>query len=230
MLTKELMIRCLPPKYKGRLTDENVDNINATLTDCEHRDAVRSNILGFTSVLNSPHYSLAEYINAVKYITYTMTGDVNVKAWAKTFPDRYTRLVAKGTEPKDINAHVRHYNMTKLVNEVREQSLTPSHILNADVYQKAINKQLSLMNTAKSEKVQQDAANSLLMHLKRPETQKIELDIGIKEDSMLTELKDVTNALAMKQLALIQAGHSVKDIAHQEILINPHEGEVVNGN
>lgn len=224
------MQRCLPAKFKGRITDENVANINAALEDCEHQEAIKENILGFSSVLNAPHYSLPEYINAVKFISYTMTGDTNVKAWAKVFPERYSRLLAKGVEPKDINAHVRHYNLTKLVNEVREQSLVPTHILNADVYQKAINKQVELMTFAKSEKVQQDAANSLLTHLKRPEAQKIELDIGLKEDSMLAELKDVTQALAVKQLELISSGvNSAKDIAHQEILTNTIEGEIDNG-
>lgn len=230
MLTPEVMQRCLPPKYKGRLTEQNVANINQAIEDDEFRDAIRENILGFSTVLNAPNYSLEEYVNAVKFITYTSTGDTNVKAWAKVFPDRYTRLLAKGIESKDINAHVRHFNRTKLVNEVREQSLVPLHIFNADVKQQAINKLASLMLTAKSEKVQQESANSLLTHLKTPETQKIELDVGMKTTSIIEGLHETTMKLAAKQQELIEAKvYSNKEIAHQSIVTVNEDGDVVDG-
>ena len=220
MLTVDTMQRCLPANFKARLNEESVARVNAALTDEDTREMLKDNILGFSSVLTSPHYSLDEYVNAVRYVSYQMMGDTNVRAWAKVFPDRYARLVAKDTEAKDINAHVRHYNLTKLVNEVREQSLIPSYILNADVFQKAINTQARLMATAKSEMVQMQAANSLLTHLKAPEVKKIELDIGVKENSELAELREVTAALAKQQLANIQSGMATaKDIAHQEILV-----------
>lgn len=230
MLTPEVMQRCMPPKYKGRLTDENVSNINKILEDCDHRDAVKDNILGFTTVLNSPHYSLKEYVNAVRYITYTMTGDTNIRAWTKVFPERYSKLLAKGIESKDINAHVRHYNLTKLVNEIREQSLVPSSILNADVYQRAINKQVSLMNTAKSEQVQQKAADSLLLHLKRPDTTKIELDIGMKDSSIIDALKETTTKLAAKQLELLEAKViNNQDVAYEKIVTVAYKEDSLDG-
>ncbi len=228
MLTKELMVRCMPPRFKGRLTDENVANINASLEDDEFRDAVKENLLGFSTVLNSPNYSIDEYVNAVKFITYTSTGDTNVKAWAKTFPDRYTRLMAMGTESKDINAHVRHFNKTKLVNEVREQSAIPLYIYNMDVKQKAVNKLASLMMTAKSEKVQQESANALLTHLKTPEAQKIELDIGVKDNSIIEALKVTTMKLAAQQQDLIaNKVYTNKEIAHQKIITLTEDGEVI---
>lgn len=231
MLTKEVMQRCLPSRMKSRLDDETVERMNLAIFSEEAQEAIKENFLGFTSVLKHPNYSMDEYLNAVKYITYTMMGDTNVAAWAKVFPDRYQRLLAKGTPSKDINAHVRHYNRTKLVNEIREQSLVPSHILNADKFQEAINIQAALMaDETVSPKVRSDAANSLLTHLKRPETQRIELDVGIKEDSMLQELKDITAGLAAKQQQLIQGGaYNAKDIAHQEILTVTEDGEVVDG-
>lgn len=222
------MQRCFPAKFKAKLTDESVGRINKALVDSEYQEELKQNILGFSSVLNAPHYSLDEYINAVKYISFTMMGDTNVKAWAKVFPDRYVRLVEKGIEGKDINAHVRHFNKTALVNAVREQSLVPSHILNADLFQEALNKQAFLMRNAASERVQREAADSLLTHLKRPETQRVELNVGIKEDSMLTELKDITHALAAQQMKLIDSGaYTAKDIAHQEILTVNQDGEVI---
>lgn len=223
------MNRCLPSRFKGKLDQDQVESINSALTDPETQDMLKENILGFSNVLAAPHYSLKDYVNAVKYISFKMMGDTNIVAWSKVFPDRYTRLVARGTLEKDIHAHVRHYNRTKLVNEIREQSLIPTHIINADVFQEAINTQAKLMRDEDvSPKVRCEAANSLLTHLKRPEAQKIELDVGLKENSMLTELKDVTTALAAQQLAMIESGaYSPKEIAHQEILVNP-EKEIPN--
>ena len=61
------------------------------------------------------------------------------------------------------------YNKNKLVNLILEQSMIPSWVLNQDMYQKALNVQCELMLTANSEKVS-DAANSILTHLKPPQS------------------------------------------------------------
>jgi hypothetical protein len=104
-----------------------------------------------------------------------------------------------------------------------EQTLVPTHVLNADLYQKAINVQAELMLSANSEKVRSDAANSLLIHLKAPETTKIKLDIGIQSDSMIEELRKTTMELAAQQRQLIESGVvNAKHIAESRII----EGEI----
>lgn len=60
--------------------------------------------------------------------------------------------------------------------------------------------------TANSEKVRSDAANSLLNHLKPPEVQKVELDIGLKKDGAMQDLKSTLAELALKQRQFIDAG------------------------
>ena len=115
------------------------------------------------------------------------------------------------------------YNKNKLVNLVYEQTLIPTHVLNADIYQKAINVQADLMLNAKSEKVRSDAANSLLNHLKKPETHKVEMNIGIKEGGAIEELREITSQLAAKQQQMIESGvYTAKDVAHKPLTI---EGE-----
>jgi sensor histidine kinase regulating citrate/malate metabolism len=65
-----------------------------------------------------------------------------------------------------------------------------------------------------------EAANSLLVHLKRPESQKIELDIAVKDDSVISELKDITMGLAAQQKKLLESGaYSVKDVSNQGLII-----------
>lgn len=230
MLTPELLQRCLPTSRKNQITDELVEKLNAIIESDEAKDAVRDNFIGFTAALTSPHHTVEDYLNSVKYISYTMMGDTNNKAWAKVFPERYTRLLEKGVPPKDINAHVRHYNKSKLVNAVRDQSMIPSHILNADVFQEAINTQAELMRSAKSEMVRFNAANSLLTHLKRPEAQKVELDIGMKDNDLLAGLKETVTMLAGQQKKLIESGaYNAKEIAHQQIITVEKVVEVADG-
>jgi len=71
---------------------------------------------------------------------------------------------------------------------------------------------------ARSEKVRSDAANSLLTHLKKPETKQIELNIGIKEDSGMDELRGKLREMAELQQSLIEKGITTKEIAHQPIV------------
>jgi hypothetical protein len=75
--------------------------------------------------------------------------------------------------------------------------------------------------------VRQKAADSLLMHLKPPETAKIELDIGIKKDSIVEEYEENIRRLVEKQKELIEAGADVKTIANSGIVPNMDEVELV---
>jgi hypothetical protein len=146
-------------------------------------------------------------------------GASNIDAFVKTFPDRYQSYLANGTSSKDIASYVTAYNKNKLVNLILEQSLIPSWILNQDLYQKAINVQAELMMSANSEKVRSDAANSLLTHLKPPEVQKVELDIGIKKDGVMDDLKNVLTELALKQQQYIAAGITqISDVTQQRLV------------
>jgi len=120
---------------------------------------------------------------------------------------------------KDISSYVHAYNTSKLVMLIYEQTLIPSYILNAPVYQEAINVQADLMRTAKSEKVRQAAADSILNHLKRPEPKKIELDIGVKENGAVAQLQETMRRFAEEQRRSIAEGtFTVIDVAHSDII------------
>ena len=97
----------------------------------------------------------------------------------------------------------------KIVNQVMEQALIHTHILNADKFQAAVNTQASLMtDPTVSHKVRSDAANSLMTHLKQPETTKLKVEIGTKEDDSLKELREAVTELAIAQKTAIQVGVS----------------------
>ena len=99
------------------------------------------------------------------------------------------------------------YNKSKLVNLVYAQAVIPTHVLNQDKFQEAINHQYYLMKNAASEKVQSDAANSLLIHLKPPEEKNVNLNVGIEETDSIKELYAAIGNLAEAQVKSIQNKH-----------------------
>lgn len=217
-LTIDQFQMALPDKVKKSVNQELIDQINQTLSEPELFEAYRDNLISYTSVMKDGRFKVQEYINAVRYVSHKLMGCTNIEAYTKTFPDKYTRFVQQGVAAKDIASYVTAYNKSKLVNLVFEQTLIPSYVLNQDLYQKALNVQADLMVSAHSEKVRTDAANSLLTHLKMPEKQKVELEIGIKEDSSIAVLRQATLELARSQRLAMQAGQvTAQDVAHSKL-------------
>ena len=218
-LTAEQFRQALPDKVKKSINQELIDQVNATLAEPELFEAYRDNLLSYTKVMADGKFKVSSYVDAVRYVSHKLMGSTNIDAYSKTFPDKITRFMAQGVSDKDIASYVTAYNKSKLVNLIFEQTLIPSYVLNQDLYQKALNVQAELMITAKSEKVRTDAANSLLSHLKMPETQKVELDIKVKEDSAIAALRASTLELARQQRLMIGAGAmDAQEIAHSKIV------------
>lgn len=220
-LTEEQLKKVMPKRFRGKINKDVIDYINDLVEDPLIRESYRENIISFTSVLDEGKFRLEQYIDAVRYVSFKLLGATNIDSYAKTFPDRYQTFLDNGTSEKDIASYVTSYNKNKLVNKIMEQTLVPVYVLNADVYQKAINEQAKLMMNAKSEKVRSDAANSLLTHLKPPENIKMEIDVNHKEDSVIEELKKAAEMLVRGQREkIVSGGNTVLDTAHSEIVVN----------
>lgn len=225
-LTKDQFLKVLPKDVRSRVSDEVIDSINKLLEEPELRDTLRDNLLSYAGVMADGKYKLTGYIDACRYVSYKLMGASTGEAYAKTFPDRYQRLLDEGTDNSSIAAYAAGFNKTQLVNKIWEQTLIPTHVLNADIFQKAINVQASLMMTANSEKVRTDAANSLLNHLKKPEAAKVQLDISYKEDKTLEELRNTTQALVDMQRRMLE--EKVVDAKYvAESVIIPKEVNIV---
>lgn len=226
-LTVEQFRQALPDKVKKSVNQELIDQINTTLSDPDMYEAYRDNLLSYTRVMSDGRFKITDYISAVKYVSHKLMGCTNIDAYSKTFPDKIARFTAQGVAPKDIASYVTAYNKSKLVNLIMEQTLIPSYVLNQDLYQKALNVQAELMINAKSEKVRSDAANSLLTHLKMPETQKVELEIGVKEDSAIAALRATTMELARQQRMMLEAGAmNAQEVAHSRLVIEGEAKEI----
>ena len=223
-ITIDQLNRVMPKHFQKNVTVAMVDHINTTFKDPDLREIYRDNLLSYTSVLADGRFKIGSYLDAVRYVGFKVMGDSNIVAFTRAFPARYQSYINNNTSEKDIASYVSSYNKNKLVNLILEQTLVPSYILNADMYQKALNLQLNLAQTASSEKVRSDAANSILTHLKAPEAKKIELDIAVKEDKTIQDLRGAVNLLVDQQRQDILAGRSnAKDVAHSVIIEQPKE-------
>lgn len=217
-LTKQQIVNALPSTFKNSVTQELVDTINNVTQDQLLAEQFRENFVTYSSVMKDGKFKTMDYLSAIQYVTYKHMGYSNKDAYFKTFPNRQAELVARGTSEKDISAYVSAYHRGKLVNLIMEQSLIPVWIVNQDVYQKAINVQVELMNTAVSEKVRCDAANSILTHLAKPKDAITNINLDMRESSGLADLKNTLEALAQQQLSSIQSGVPTKVIAGSSLV------------
>lgn len=216
MLTTDDLLSALPTKFKSAATQSLADKLNTISSDPVVAENVRDNFITYASVLQTGKYKLDDYLNAVKYVSFKHMGLTNQKSYQNTFPKRYQKLVGEGRSDKEISAYVAAYSKTKLVSAIMEQSLIPMWLLHTDAYNKAVETQVELMLTANSEKVRSDAANSVLTHLKRPEKNTVDINIGVKETDSMKELRDMMSSMALKQQELIKSGVSTKTIAEHK--------------
>jgi len=219
-LTTEIFQRVLPKRFRGRVNQTVIDNINKTFTDPVLMEDYKDNLLSYTNVMQDGRFRMEQYIDAVRYVGFKLMDNTNIDSYIKTFPDRYASYLANGTSQKDIASYVTSYNKNKLVNLIYEQTFTPTSILNADLFQKALNKQASIMdNDDASFKVQSDAANSILTHIAAPVNNKLEIDLNLKQDSTLSDLRATTEMLVKRQREVLLAGEmSAQEIAQSDLL------------
>lgn len=228
-LTLEQLKAVMPVRQKQNITQDLVDSLNQMMVEPEYREHFRDNLLSYADVLQDPNTTMKGYIRAVKYVSYKLMGYTNQEAWVKTFPERYQRLMDEKKPDSYLRSLVCAYNKGQIVNRILEQTMVPTWVLNADLFQKALNTQAVLMTSAKSEKVRSEAANSILNHLKRPEAAKLELDIAVQQDDSVKKLGDAMNKLVDAQIAAIKRGDkSVLEIAEGNIIdVNPETGETL---
>jgi len=218
--------KAVPSHIRSNVTQNLVDSLNNIASDPIMGDNIRNNFISYTAIMKEGRFKLEDYLNAVTYVSYKIMGNNNDEAYAKTFPHRYSALIAKGTAKKDIASYVSAFNKGKLVNMILEQSLVPTWVLNQDLYQNAINVQADMMQNANSEKVRVEAANSLLTHLAKPKEGSFQINIGETESSGMREMRDMLREVAMNQREAIGTGRmKTIDVAAQRIRAEDDEDQ-----
>ena len=218
-ITIDLLRQALPRAHRNMATPELVERMNQAASG-EMGDTLRENFLGYMDVLQEGKFKLDDYLNAVKYVSYKVMGKSNRTAYSLVFPDRFVRLMADATLHAEVDSYVTAYNKGKLVNLILAQTMTPTHVLNQDMFQKALNVQMELALTAQSEMVRSQAANSILTILKVPETAKIKIDVNVKNDNSIEALQEMMARVATEQLALIGQGVPLQAITATPLIID----------
>lgn len=217
-ITVQQIASVMPAKLKGSITQSIADNLNNIQDNAYVAETIRNNFISYTGVLNEGRFKVEDYLNAVKYVSFKLLGNSNQDAYIKTFPQRHAQLLSQGCTPKEISSYVVAYNKGKLVNLIMEQTLVPTWVLNADIHQKAINTLADIMISAKSDKTRAMAADSLLTHLTKPKEAGPLINIDMRENSGLNELKNSLAELASMQKEAIKNGMSPKEITEQRII------------
>jgi hypothetical protein len=227
MLTLREVQDTLPAGQKGHITQDMVDQLNSLSKDPEEARYIRENFVTFAQVLQEGRFKLGDYVRAVMYVSHKVMGKSNLDAYKATFPERYKQMVADGRQPKDIASYVAAYNKGKLVNLVYERAAIPTWVLNQDMFQSALNVNYNIMNDdTVSDKVRVEAANSILTHLKRPETNKAELKVEIGLNDGMKALQARIAEMAEAQQKTIEGRvMSAQDVAAMPM--NVPDAEVV---
>lgn len=215
----EAVKRLVPKNQRGMITPEFCEKVEKSVNDPVLAEQVKSNFISYLNVLSTGKFSMDEYLNAVKYVSFKLLNYTNRDAYAATFPDRWERMIKEGVEEKRMDAYVAMYNKSKLVVAIYEQTIVPTYVLNAPLHQEALNvlakmiKDPSVRGMAKVK-----ACEAILTHTKQPEIVKGELTIGLQENETIAELREVTEQLANTFRASIGKGKTLQDVAEAQII------------
>lgn len=223
MLSLDQVRKAVPANLRGNVTQALVDRINQVEGDPIATEAFRENFISYARVLGEGRFKVTDYLDAVRYVSFKLLGDSNQDAWAKTFPERYQRLVEKGADGRQISSYASAYNKGKLVNLIVEQSLVPSWVLNQDVYQEAINTLATIMvDEDFSGMVRVKAAESLLVALQKPKEAGPLVNIDMRENAGLVELRSLLSEAARREQEEIRSGVPTEQIAARKLIVVEH--------
>ena len=226
MLTLEDVKKAMPGTKKKLVTQGVVDKLNL-IADEDEVGGFAQQVITHASVMKSGPWSMSDYINAVRYVGFRLMEFNKKDSFTHTFPEKVKKWEAKGMDYNTMAKYISAYNKNQLVNDIYERSLIPIHVLNAGMFQEALNVQAHLMMSAKSEMVRTTAANSVLTHTKAPEIKKMELDISVSTTDSIEELQRTQNELAQLQVDMIASKQiSPKDVAEMKIMRDVIDVEV----
>lgn len=230
MLTVDVIKTLVPKSQRSMINEDFLKLIESNSNgDPMIAEAFKENFISYIMVLSDSRYKLTDYVKAVKFVSYKLLGFNDYKAYAGAFPERYQALLDSGKKYDEISPYVSMYKSGKLVRAIFEQAVVPSHVLNAPLFQEALNTLADIMRdtTQKGLMARVKAAEAILAYTKAPEVTKLQLDIGANQLDAISDLRKATANLVIAQKEMLQSGQmSLKDIAESNIIeIEPDTNE-----
>ncbi len=229
MMNIEELKRVIPKHTRKLITQNVVDVFNGLEGDHgeDFAEHYKQNFIGMSSIMKGGTYNTKDYMNAVKFSSFRLLQNTDIDSYMLTFPDRYQRLMTNHADHGDeaairsdkISPYVAAYKRNDLVVKVTEQALVPSRILNAPMFQQALNIQMEIAMTSHNDKTRSEAADSVMKYTMSPETQKIELEVGLRGQDEIASLRSEMHRLASQQQITIESGtNSSLQIAESTLL------------
>ena len=211
-LTKEDIQKALPSK-KNSITDEIVEIINKSQTEPEFQgESLLQTAVTYESVLRQNKAGIKQYLNAIRFCSYLIAMDDNfTEAYRKTFFD--TEFVKNRVDAdtgsskyKEMTSAASRYRKSKLVVDILTMSQVPLHLMFTGMQYKALGVLNEVMMTARLDRDRINAAKEILTATKGPENVKIDLDVGVKENSAVQQLNEQLAQMASTQKIMLESG------------------------
>lgn len=211
-VTMEDMKR-LFPKKKESITEELITIINdANNNPFFSGDEFMNNILTYKDVMEKQKASLKDYLAAIRFCAYLESEDYNLtEAYKKShchteFVRERLDSPTNSAEYKQLTNAASRYRKRPLIVQILTQSQLGLHLMFQGEQYRAINVLSDIMVNGRSEMARVAAAKELLANTKAPETHKIELDIGIRNESAMDSLNAQLAQFAMQSMEQLRSG------------------------
>lgn len=213
LLTVEDVQNALPSR-KNAITQELVDVLNEVKDEAEFQgEPLLNTAVVYEKLMINNKASVREFVDAIRFCAYLVTMDDNyTEAYKKTFYYRDFVKERVSADTKSIkyaeltSAASRYRRNNKLVADLLVYSQAPLEIMFLGWRYKAVGVLADTMMNAKLDRDKINAAKELLVATKGPETKRIELDIGVKENSAIASLNEQLSVMAGKQVMLLESG------------------------
>lgn len=206
MLSMEEVRSCVPRNFRSHITEDFLVKLDEAMKDPELGNIMKENFLSYTNVLNNCGSSgIWDYVHAIKFISYKIMGYTIPESWKRVFPEKVERLIKEGNE-KFITRYATAYNKNKLVNQIYQQTLIPSYVLNAPLFQKALNELATMLDDPSVRGMARvKACEAILNYTKPPEVSKAEIQVNVTRTDAIAELREVAEQFANNMRSAIES-------------------------
>lgn len=234
-------------QWRSYIDDEFVDRLNNLGGDSKVLSKIyKDNFFSWLKAVSGDDwdcrkYGIEDYVNAVKFVSLRLLGNTILDSYKEVFPDRVMLVEKEYEEDGDssklkerLNWLASAYSKGKLVVKILQLTLVPSYIINAPLYDEALQKLADMIrNDEVRGMAKVKACEAILEATKQPEVieQNVNVNVGggmIRNEAM-DELREVTEKLATTLKMEMEKGkHKLQEVADIELVKKAEEGEVAN--
>lgn len=218
-ITKEELQQKFPAK-RSTITEETVQFINDTMQNPDFDSATfLTQLVDYQGAMIDSSASMTEYINAIKFCAYLEAEQNMTEAYRRARAnDKFVQdraMARTGTnEYNELTMQASRYRKSKLVRQILTQSDMPLYLMFQGARYKAVAVLAREMEEAAYSKDRISAAEKLLTHVKPPENNKVELEVGLNAEaqSMQTKLFEQLSEISMKQHKRLVNGEKIDTV------------------